>query len=137
MQLVKNNRKRVTSTPPCSEIFNPTVTILLCFINCPWHKSSLSHLIHQSVWIPRAVGNPGDTDSFLTSHPGGYDNDVQTQGQIWHFKIKRFALPLVGNRGDSDTKGTNEGGDFIKRNFQMSESPGGSRPWWFTLTGAL
>ncbi len=28
------------------------------------------------------------------------------------------------NRGDSDTKGANEGGDFNRRHFQMSESPG-------------
>ncbi len=40
------------------------------------------------------------------------------------FKIKRFPLPGVGNRGDSDTKGANEGGDSVRRNFQMSESPG-------------
>ncbi len=32
--------------------------------------------------IPGVTGNPGDSDSFLTSHPGGYDNGVQTQGQI-------------------------------------------------------
>ncbi len=36
------------------------------------------------------------------------------------FKIKRFSLPGVGNRGESDTKGANEGGDFDRRNVQMS-----------------
>ncbi len=30
------------------------------------------------------MGNPGDSDSFLTSHPAGYDNGIQTQGQFWH-----------------------------------------------------
>ncbi len=28
------------------------------------------------------TGNPGDSHSFLTSHPGGYDNGVLTQGQF-------------------------------------------------------
>ncbi len=32
--------------------------------------------------------------------------------------------PWVGNIGDSDTKCANEGGDFDRRNFQMSEAPG-------------
>ncbi len=33
----------------------------------------------QSPW---GMDNPGDSDSFLTSHPGGYDNCVQTQWQF-------------------------------------------------------
>ncbi len=32
------------------------------------------------------MDNPGDSDSFLTSHPVGYDNGVQTQEQFWHLK---------------------------------------------------
>ncbi len=39
------------------------------------------------------------------------------------FKIKRFPPHEVGNRRDSDAKGANEGGDFDRRNFQMSEFP--------------
>ncbi len=31
-------------------------------------------------------GNPEDSDSFLISHPGDYDNGVQTQEQLWHLK---------------------------------------------------
>ncbi len=38
------------------------------------------------------------------------------------FKLKRFPPPRVGNIGDSDTKGDNEGGYVDRRNFQMSES---------------
>ncbi len=44
-----------------------------------------------------------------------------------------FPPPVVGNRGDSDTKGEHEGGDFDKINFQMPKSPGsahgGGGPW--------
>ncbi len=29
-----------------------------------------------------AMGNPGDSDSFLTLHPGGYDNGAQIQGKF-------------------------------------------------------
>ncbi len=29
---------------------------------------------------------------------------------------------MVENRGDSDTKDENQGGDFDRRNYQMSES---------------
>ncbi len=79
--------------------------------------------MHQSVWIPR--GQPRDSDSFLTSHQGGYDNGVQTQGlPVLPFKVMKLLLPGVINRGDFDTKGTNVGGDFGRRNVQMSESPG-------------
>ncbi len=35
---------------------------------------------------------------------------------------KRFPPPGVGNIRDSE-KGANDGGDFDRRNFQMSESP--------------
>ncbi len=35
--------------------------------------------MHQSVWIYMApMDNPGDSDSFLISHPGGYENGVHT-----------------------------------------------------------
>ncbi len=43
---------------------------------------------------------------------------------ILTFKIKRFLAPGVGNRRDSDTKWANGGGNFDRRNGQMSESPG-------------
>ncbi len=33
------------------------------------------------------AGNP---DSFLTSHLGGYDNGIQTQGQFMTFKKKTY-----------------------------------------------
>ncbi len=32
------------------------------------------------------MGNPNDSDSSITPHPGGYDNGVQTQEQFWHLK---------------------------------------------------
>ncbi len=35
----------------------------------------------QSVPTP-PMGNPEDSDSFLTFYPSGYDNDVQAQGQF-------------------------------------------------------
>ncbi len=44
-------------------------------------------------------------------------------GAVLPFKIKRFPPPGVGNRGDTDTNGANGGGDFDRRNGQMSESP--------------
>ncbi len=55
------------------------------------------------------------------------------------FKIKSFPSPVVGNRGDSDTKGANESRDVERINFQMDESPGSARGglWRLTLTGAL
>ncbi len=45
--------------------------------------TSLILVMHQPVWIPRGSteGNPEDSDSFPTSHPGGYDNAVYTQEQ--------------------------------------------------------
>ncbi len=60
------------------------------------HQPSVVYYIWQYVEIPqifdgygsvnvnsrRAGGNPGESDSFLTSHPGGYENGVQTQGQF-------------------------------------------------------
>ncbi len=61
-------------------------------------------------------------------------------GAVLAFKIKIFPPPMIGNRGDSDTKGANEGSHFDSWNFQMSESPGSAhrgRPWWTTLTGTL
>ncbi len=44
----------------------------------PWSNAPIS--------VNRQGGNHGDSDSFLTSHPMGYDNGVQTQGQFWHLK---------------------------------------------------
>ncbi len=44
-------------------------------------------------------------------------------GAVLTFKIKIFSPYGVENRGDSDTRGTNEVGDFDISNFQMSESP--------------
>ncbi len=61
-----------------------------------------------------------------------YRSPESNPGAVLTFKIKRFQTPRVGNRGDSDTKGANESGDFDKRNFQMSESPGSfcsGAPW--------
>ncbi len=44
--------------------------------------------MHQSLRIlrePPSPGNPWDSDTFMTSHPGDYDHDgIQTQGQFWH-----------------------------------------------------
>ncbi len=45
-------------------------------------------------------------------------------GEVLTFKIKRFPTSGVGNRGDSDTKGTNEGGDLDKINFQCQNPLG-------------
>ncbi len=50
------------------------------------------------------MGNPVDSDSFLTSHPGDDVNSVQTQGPFLTFKIKRFPPPGVRNKEDSGTK---------------------------------
>ncbi len=81
---------------------------------------SLSSLLNNA-YAPVSVnpwGNPGDSDSFLTSHQGGYDHGVQPQGQaVLTFKIKIFPPPGVGNKGDSNTRGTNEAGDFDRRYF--------------------
>ncbi len=47
-------------------------------------------IMRQSMWIPGwgegGMDNPGDSDSFLTSHSGDYDNGVHIQGQFWHLK---------------------------------------------------
>ncbi len=60
------------------------------------------------------MGNPGDSD-------------IPIQGamtlEFRYFKIKRSPHSGVGNRGDCDTKGANEDGNFDKINFQMSETP--------------
>ncbi len=58
-------------------------------------------------------GNPGDSDI----PPRDNDNGVQTQA-VLTFEIKRFPPLVVGNRGDSDTKDANKGGDFDRRNCQ-------------------
>ncbi len=42
---------------------------------------------------------------------------------ILTFKIKRYPLPGVGNRGDSIPKSTNGGGDVDKNYFLMSDYP--------------
>ncbi len=69
------------------------------------------------------MGNPGDSDSFLIYCTGGYDNGVQTQGQFGHLKL-RFPPPGVGNRGDSDTKGANECGEFSEEIFKCQNPLG-------------
>ncbi len=64
---------------------------------------------------------PGDSDSFPTSHPmGGYD-----PWAVLTFKINKFPPHGVENRGDSDTKGTHEGGDFDRRNVHICQNPHG------------
>ncbi len=55
------------------------------------------------------MGNHGDSDSFQVT----YDNGIQTQGT---FKRDSHLLIL--------TQTANEGEDFDRINFQMSESPG-------------
>ncbi len=78
-------------------------------------------------------GAPQETQGILTAfwHPsqGGYENIVQARGggAVLTFKIKRFPPAGVGNRGDSDTKGENEGGDFDRWNLLISESLGSAR----------
>ncbi len=80
----------------------------------------------QSVWIPRGGGVSAAHGFWQLS-----DNSrkwflqwCSDLGAVLTFKINRFPPSWVGNRGDSDTKGANEGGDFHRRNVQMSESPG-------------
>ncbi len=73
------------------------------------------------------MGNPGDSNRFLTLHPGRYDKFRQWHsipGAVLTFKIKRFPPPGVGNNRDSDTKDANEGGDIDRKKIKMSESPG-------------
>ncbi len=84
-------------------------------------SGTVPRVMHQSVWIPR--GGPLAPQGILTSHPGVMTIVFRTRGSLT-FKIKRSAPPGVGNRADSYTTGANEGGDFARRNFQMSESPG-------------
>ncbi len=95
--------------------------------------------MHQSVWI--TGGNPGYSDSFLTSHPEGYDSGVQTQGQFWHLKrfpppgvgatqgiltafLKRFLPTGVGDIQDRETKGEKRVATLTEETFKLSVCPG-------------
>ncbi len=51
----------------------------LCY-TCPtiWNIRINYAPVSVNPW--ERMGNPGDSDSFLISHPGVYDNGVQTQG---------------------------------------------------------
>ncbi len=60
------------------------------------------------------MSNPGDSDNFRLSNPAGYDW-CSDPGAVLTFKMKRFLPPMVGNRGDSDTKGENDRGYFDKK----------------------
>ncbi len=77
------------------------------------------------MWIPRGAWV---TQGILTAfwHPTqeGLWQWCSDPGAVPTVKIKRFTPPGVGNRRDSDTKGANEGGDFDRRNCQISYTPG-------------
>ncbi len=88
---------------------------------------------------PPSCGQPRGFWQFSDIPPRWLWQWCSDPGAFLRFKIKWFPPPGVGNRVDSDTKGANEGGDFDRGNFQMSESLSWVRrgePQWFTLTGA-
>ncbi len=69
-------------------------------------------VVQATKWILTAFWHPTQ---------GGLWQWCSDPGAVLTFNIKRFLPPRVGN---SDTKGANEGGEFDRSNFQMSESPG-------------
>ncbi len=80
--------------------------------------------MHQSGWI---LMEPKAAQGILTAfwHPA---LRVMTMvfrqwGSSEIFKLKQNFTSWVGSRRDSDRNGANEGEDFVRRNFQMSESP--------------
>ncbi len=78
------------------------------------HQSVLTHMTH--------IGNLWDSDIFLIFHPRGLWQWYSNPGAVLPFKIKRFSPPWIGTRGDSETNDVNEGWDFDRKHFQMSES---------------
>lgn len=69
--------------------------------------------------------------------PRGYITGVIDMGTVLTIKIE-IPIPGVREWGGLWHKGANKGGDFDKRNCQMSKSSGSALegPWGFTLSGA-